>query len=112
MMHCSVEPRDHMLVKNYGFLSFAKNISKKLNKNLSCKYSPGMLATCQKLLDHAKNSSTDVLKISSKRAEPTGDLIGNKIADKTTHVSRTSTKYTSVTAKNETGKTGFGLREK
>ena len=53
---------------------------------MSGKYSPGMLAMCQKLLDHAKKSATDALKTSSKRAiqqttEETGDLIGNKIAN-------------------------------
>ena len=40
-----------MLVKDYGFLSFAKDmekdIGKTINKNLSSKHS-------QKLLDHAK----------------------------------------------------------
>ena len=43
--------------KRYGFLSFAKNIS----KNLSNKYS-------QKLLDSARKFKTDVKKIASKRA--------------------------------------------
>ena len=43
----------------------------------------------QKLLDHAKKYATDALKISSKRAiqetaEATGDLIGNKIANRIT----------------------------
>ena len=37
-----------------------KNIGKNISKNLSRKYS-------QKLLDHAKQSATDVLKASSKR---------------------------------------------
>ena len=41
----------------------------------------------QKLLDSAKKSTTDPIKTTSKRAIPktaeaTGDLIGNKIADK------------------------------
>ena len=50
-----------------------------IGKNLSSKYS-------QKLLDHAKQSATDVFKTASKRvtqttAETTGDLIGNKIDD-------------------------------
>ena len=45
----------------------------------------------QKLFDSAKKSSTDAIKAASKRAiqkaaEPTGDLIGNKIADKITNV--------------------------
>ena len=56
---------------------------------MSGKYSPGILAIRQKLLDHAKQSATDALKTSSKRvirktAEATDDLIGNKIANKIT----------------------------
>ena len=59
-----------------------------MGKNLSSKYS-------QKFMDHAKQSATDALKTGSKRAfqktaEATGDLIGNKIADKTTRISNTS----------------------
>ena len=51
-MKCySVQPRDRIFLKGYGFLSFAKNmvknIAKNINKNLSGKY-------CQNLLDHAK----------------------------------------------------------
>ena len=50
-MQFSVQPRDRIFVKGYGFLSFAKNMGKKngknISKNLSGKYS-------QKLLDHAK----------------------------------------------------------
>ena len=65
-------------------MSFAKN----MGKSLSNKYG-------QKLLDSAKKSTTDAIKTASKRAiqkiaEATGDLIGNKIADKTTIVSKKS----------------------
>ena len=69
------------MVKGYEFLSFAKDMGKEIcknvNKNQSVKYS-------QKLLDHAKKSATDALKISSKRviqktAETTGDLIAKKL---------------------------------
>ena len=72
----SIEPRDRIYVKGYGFLSFAKNIG----KHFSDKYG-------QKLLDSAKKSRTDAIKTASKRAiqkraEATGDLIGNEIADK------------------------------
>ena len=47
----------------------------------------------QKLLDSAKKSTTDTIKTASKRAiqntaEAAGDLIGNKIADKMTSVSK------------------------
>ena len=71
MTRYSVQPRDRIFVKSYGFLSFAKdmgkNIGKNISKNLSGKYSPSMLVTRQKLLDHAKKSAIDVLKTSSKR---------------------------------------------
>ena len=53
-------------MKVYGFLSFAKYMGKKvgknISKNLSGKYSPGMLAARQELLDHAKQSPTDAFK--------------------------------------------------
>ena len=47
----------------------------------------------QKLLDSAKKCTTDAIKTASKRAiqktaEATGDLIGNKIADKIISVSK------------------------
>ena len=81
-MRHSVEPKDKVYVKGYGFLSFAKNT----DKNLSNKYS-------QKRLDTAKKSTRDAIKTTSKRAiqktaEATGDLIGNKIADKIVSVSK------------------------
>ena len=85
-MRYSIEPRDRICVKGYGFLSFAKN----MGKSLSNKYG-------QKLLDSAKKSTTDAIKTASKRAiqktaEATGDLIGNKIADKITTISKKSNK--------------------
>ena len=85
-MRYSIEPRNRIYVKGYGFLLFAKN----MGKSLSNKYG-------QKLLDSAKKSTTDAIKTASKRAiqktaEATGDLIGNKIADKITSVSKKSTK--------------------
>ena len=51
----------------------------------------------QKLLDSAKKSTIDVIKTASKRAmqktsEATGDLVGNKIKDKITSVSKKSSK--------------------
>ena len=80
-MRYSIEPRDRIYVKRYGFSYFAKNRGKSLNN----KYG-------QKLLDNAKKPTTDAIKTTSKRAiqktaEATGDLIGNKIADKITTVS-------------------------
>ena len=51
------------------------------------------MVNSKNLLDHAKTSATDVLKTSSKRViqktvEATGDLIGNKIANRITKVSK------------------------
>ena len=88
MMRYSVQPREKIYVKGYGVLPFAKNMGKNIGKNiiknLSGKYS-------QKRLDHPKQSATDALKTTSKiviqkTAESTGDLIGNKIADRITKV--------------------------
>ena len=84
-MRYSIEPRDIIYViyvKGYGFLSFAKN----MGKSLSNKYG-------QKRFDSAKKSTTDAIKTTSKKAiqkteEATGDLIGNKIADKIISVSK------------------------
>ena len=88
-MRCSTEPRDRIYVKGYGFLPFAKNMGRHANKvakKLSNKYG-------QKLLDSAKKSTADAIKTASKRAiqktaEASGDLIGNKTADKITSISK------------------------
>ena len=81
-MRYSIEPRDRIYVKGYGFLSFAKN----MGKSLSNKYG-------QKLLDSAKKSTAGAIKTASKTAiqnaaEASGDLIDDKIADKITIVSK------------------------
>ena len=65
MTRYPVQPRDQIFVTGYGFLSFTKNmgenIGKNISKNLSSKYSSGMLSMRQKLLDHAKESTTDAV---------------------------------------------------
>ena len=63
-------------------MSFARSMSNKYGK---------------KLVDTAKKSAIDAIKTASKRAiqktaEATGDLVGNKIADKIISVSKKSTK--------------------
>ena len=62
-----------------------------LSENLIGKYIPGMLAMLKKLLDRAKKSATDALKISSKRViqntgESTDDLVGDEITNRITNV--------------------------
>ena len=81
-MRYSIEPRNRIYVKGYGFLSFAKN----MGKSLSNEYG-------QKRLDSANKPTLDAIKTASKRAvqktaEATGNLIGNKIADKITSLSK------------------------
>ena len=71
-MRCSTEPRFRKYVKGYGFLAFAKGFGNKYGKNL---------------MDAATKTGIYAAKVASKRvvlktAEATGDLIGNKIADK------------------------------
>ena len=59
MTRYSVQFWDRIFVKDFGFLSFAENMSnnfgKNISKNLCSKYS-------QKLVGHAKQSATDSLK--------------------------------------------------
>ena len=88
-MRYSSELRERRYVKGYGFLSFAQNMgthATKFAKNLNNKYG-------QILVDGAKKSETDALKIASKRAiqktaEATGNLVGNFIADKITSIKK------------------------
>ena len=74
----STEPRFRKYVKSYDFLSFARKFRDKYGK---------------KLIDTATKTGIDVAKTASKRvvqetAEAKGDLIGNKIADKTTSIGK------------------------
>ena len=55
-MRYSIEPRNRIFVKGYGFLSFAKNMGTHLNN----KYG-------QKLLDSAKKSTTNTIKTALKK---------------------------------------------
>ena len=77
-MRYSLEPSHRKYVKGYGFLSFARNVGDKYGK---------------KLMDNATKTGKDFAKTVSKRAitktsEATGDLIGNKIADKITSIGK------------------------
>ena len=66
-----------MFVKRLKIYIFArnmgKNVGKNISKNISSEYS-------EKLIDHAKQSASDIIKTASKRAiqkttDATGDLI-------------------------------------
>ena len=77
-MRYSIEPKFRKNVKGYGFLSFAKKFCNKYGK---------------KLMDTVTKTGIDAAKTASKRvvqktAEATGDLIGNKMADKITSIGK------------------------
>ena len=81
-MRYSLEPKYRKYVQSYGFLSFAIKFGDEYGK---------------KLIDTGTKTEIDAAKTGSKRvvqktAEPTGDLIGNKIADKITSVGKSKSK--------------------
>ena len=80
-MRYSIERRDRIYVKGYGFSSFAKN----MGKSLSNKYGQKRLDSAKKIYNICNENS--IKKNNSETAEATGDWIGNKIADKITSIS-------------------------
>ena len=96
-MRYSLEPSYRKYVQGQGFMSFAKNIGNKygrkifdksvdVGKKYGKKYS-------NKLLDNSISAGKDFAKIAGKKvltksAEATGDMIGNKIADRIINCSR------------------------
>ena len=57
MTRYSVQSRNRIFIKRYGFLSFAKNMGKNIGKNIRKIWLVGKYS--QKLLDHFKQSATD-----------------------------------------------------
>ena len=98
-MRYSIEPRERRYVKGSGFMPFARNFGNEYGKklmntaiktgtNFNSKYG-------KKLTDTAIKTDKDFATIAGKKivhktAEATGDLIGNKIADKITSTSKKS----------------------
>ena len=94
-MRYSLEPTYSRYVKGYGFLSFARKFGDKYGKKLMNTSTKTGINAAKKfgdkygknLMDTAKKQGTNFAKtagkiIVQKSAEATGDLIGNKIADK------------------------------
>ena len=73
-MRYSIEPKFRKYVKGYGILSFTKIFSNKYGKNET-----------KTGIDAVKTTSKRIVQ---KTAEATGDLIGNKIADKITSIGK------------------------
>ena len=96
-MRYSLEPSYRRYVQRQGFMSFARNIGNKygrktfnksidVGKSMEKKYG-------KKILDNSISDGKDFAKIAGKKvltksAEATGDLIGNKIADRITKSTR------------------------
>ena len=101
-MACSsVQLRDRIFVKGYGFLSFVnemgKNICKNISKNLTSKYNQEILDTDKRPVTAAFRSASE--RTIQKTAEAIDNFMGNKIADKITKISKTSPKNDSETNK-------------
>ena len=73
-----VQPRSEISVKGYGFFSFARNmwkiVGKNISKNLSGKYR-------RKRLDHAKPSTIDAIKPTSKKKRNSKNCRSNWLLD-------------------------------
>ena len=81
-MRYSKKPKYRKYIKGHRFLSFARRFSDK--------YSKKVMDTATKIeIDAAKTASQRVVQ---KNAEATGDLIGNKKADKITSLGKTKSK--------------------
>ena len=96
-MRYSLEPRYRRYVQGQGFMSFAKNIGKKYGRKIFDKIidvGKKYGNKCgNKLLDNSISAGKGFAKIAGKKvltksAEATGDMIGNKIADRITKSSR------------------------
>ena len=90
-MRHSLEPEHKKYVKGYRFLSFARNFGDKYGKSMTSS------KTVKKLMDDATKTSKNFAKIAGKRvihktAEATGDLVGNKVADKITSMGKPRSK--------------------
>ena len=92
-MRYSLEPHYRRYIQGQGFMSFPRNIGHKYGKKIfdksldigkSMKKKYG-----KKILDNSLSAGKDFAKIAGKKvltksAKATGDLIGNKIADRIT----------------------------
>ena len=96
-MRYSLEPHYRRYVQGQGFMSFARNIGNKYGKKIfdkSLDVSNSMKKNYgRKILDNSLSAGKDFAKIAGKKvltksAEATGDLIGNKIADRITKTAR------------------------
>ena len=97
-MRYSIEPTYRRYVKGYGFLSFARKFGDKYGKKLmNTATKVGTSKYVKKITDTTKKQGSEFAKTAGKRivqksAEATGDVIGNKIADKITTLGKSKNK--------------------
>ena len=119
-MRHSLEPEYRKYLKGYGFLFFARNFGDKYGKklmntamktgrNFNSKYG-------KKLTDTAIKTGKDFATIAGKKiihksAEATGDLIGNKIADKITSMGHSKELGSAVTPRSKKEKDETNIME-
>ena len=83
-MRYSLEPTYKRYIQGYGFLSFARKFGNKYGKKLmNTATKVGTSKYGKKIIDTTKKKKAGK-RIVQKRAEATGYLIENKIADKIT----------------------------
>ena len=92
-MRYSLEPHYRRYVQGQGFMSFARNIGNKCGKKIFDVSKSMKKKYVKKILDNSLSAGKDFAKIASKKVltkseEGTGDLIGNKIADRITKSAR------------------------
>ena len=92
-MRYSLEPHYRRYVQGQGFMSFARNIGNKYGKSIINSKNCMKNKYGKKILDNSFSAGKDFAKVAGKKvltksAEATGDLIGNKIADKITKSAR------------------------
>ena len=92
-MRYSLEPHYRRYVQGQGFMSFARNIGNKYGKKIFDVSQSMKKKYGKKILDNSLSAGKDFAKIVGKKvltksAEATGDLIGNKIADRITKSAR------------------------
>ena len=93
-MRFSIEPT----YRNHGFLSFARKFGDDYGKKLmNTATKVGTSKYGKKIIDITKKQRSEFAKTAGKRivqksAEATGDLLGNKIADKITSIGKSKNK--------------------
>ena len=92
-MRYSLEPSYRKYVQGQGFMSFAKNIVNKYGRKIFDKSTDVSNKYGRKILDKSMDAGKDFAKIADKKvlqksAEPTGEMMGNKVADRITKSSR------------------------